>query len=145
MMMMKKVFAVVLLFIVFTASSAADDDAPTPPGAPKFPGFPFRHRQFPWGPGHAFPPLPAGHAKLPSPDPKFQKCFQDFHVDQGCVQQIMTSFTSHKVNLDAKCCQSVQQIVDDCISAIFGHFGNPFFGPLLKKVCSSGSPSPPSA
>ncbi|EEF34949.1 conserved hypothetical protein [Ricinus communis] len=128
--MMKNVFAVVLFFIVFTASAAADD-TPTPPGRPKFPSFPFPR---------ALPPLPAGLGKLPSPNPNFQKCFQDFNIDQECGQQIMNSFTSLKFNVDAKCCQSIQQVIDDCVSAIFGNFDNPFFGPLLKLFCSSGSP-----
>ncbi|EEF38915.1 conserved hypothetical protein [Ricinus communis] len=97
--MMKNVFAVVLFFIVFTASAA--DDAPTPPGQPKFPSFPFPR---------ALPPPPTGLGKLPSPNPKFQKCFQDFNIDQECGQQIMTSFTSLKFDADAKCCQSIQQL-----------------------------------
>eukprot|EP00257_Ricinus_communis_P009100 XP_002527457.2 uncharacterized protein LOC8267014 [Ricinus communis] len=112
-------------------TSAAADDTPTPPGRPKFPSFPFPR---------ALPPLPAGLGKLPSPNPNFQKCFQDFNIDQECGQQIMNSFTSLKFNVDAKCCQSIQQVIDDCVSAIFGNFDNPFFGPLLKLFCSSGSP-----
>ncbi|XP_002532317.2 uncharacterized protein LOC8268271 [Ricinus communis] len=150
--MMKKVFAILLLFIVYSAT-AADDAAPAPPsdgGSPNKPSFPlFPRRSFPWiGHGRAFPPLPAGfpHPKLPPTDSNSQKCLQDFHVEQGCVNQILHSYASHNINLDASCCSVVDAIKQDCVSPIFAHFSNPFFGGLLKQHCSSPpTPSTPSA
>ncbi|KAL5786336.1 hypothetical protein ACOSQ2_008728 [Xanthoceras sorbifolium] len=81
-------------------------------------------------------------------DPDIQKCLSTLQNVQGCVQEIITSFLSHQVQLiGPACCKALNEVDDKCWPKVFPL--DPFFPPLLKNYCAtvvpgaSPTPTPP--
>ncbi|CAL8152902.1 unnamed protein product [Prunus armeniaca] len=117
-----------LFCLALTQSLAAADDAKAPsPPSPAHPGFSWWH-----------------------PDPKLIKCMGDYRAAAGtCYHEVCVSFWTRKVAIQEDCCKAIVQLDEDCSSAVFSRFNNPFFQLLLKEYCSNkgegSSPAPPKA
>ncbi|KAK1550324.1 hypothetical protein Q3G72_017265 [Acer saccharum] len=78
-------------------------------------------------------------------DPDVMQCLSTLQSVQGCVQEIITSFLSHQVQLiGPACCKALNKVDDKCWPKVFPF--DPFFPPLLKNYCatvlSGGGASP---
>ncbi|KAJ4842889.1 hypothetical protein Tsubulata_013845 [Turnera subulata] len=125
---MKTVIVSLLLFLVLgqcLAHPRLQADSKPPQGSPS-------------SPKHA-PPRP----KLPplASDPKVQKCVKSFKAEEKCLGDIMKSYFSRRLTIDANCCQSLLAVKKDCLPIIFYRFNSMFFPRLLQKHCAAPPPS----
>ncbi|KAJ9141046.1 hypothetical protein P3X46_031628 [Hevea brasiliensis] len=127
--MMKKQlsFSVILVFLICSATATATEEAS-------------KRAWLKWfGETEHLPPT---HPKW---DPKIVKCFQDFQVEKKCVGELIASIWNHNVSLiGPECCDSVNQLSEDCAATGFAGLTHSFYAVVLKDYCSHVSP-PPSA
>ncbi|XP_038699736.1 uncharacterized protein LOC119997037 [Tripterygium wilfordii] len=82
------------------------------------------------------PPLPFGIGANP-------QCWSSITGIQGCVLEIITSFTTGKIGvIGPACCTAITNIQSDCWPKLFPL--NPFFPAGLKTFCAAPTPLRPS-
>ncbi|KAH7574342.1 hypothetical protein JRO89_XS03G0284500 [Xanthoceras sorbifolium] len=83
-------------------------------------------------PSLAAEPAP-GFPPLFEQDPDAMKCLSTLQSVQGCVQEVITSFLSHQVQLiGPACCKSLNEVDDKCWPRVFPF--DPFFHHCSRTI-----------
>ncbi|KAK1285824.1 hypothetical protein QJS10_CPB20g01301 [Acorus calamus] len=72
-----------------------------------------------------------------------EKCWESLMGAEGCIQDILSSFFTGRIQLGLVCCHSLEGIGDSCFIEIFPFF-SPSYSSLLKAFCAAQSGPAPS-